>query len=98
VAEAPLHRNAIERSMIAEYAAAGRVAKGSVEHAFATARSLRESFPAVQEAFEAGTITASHVREILSAASPVQQAVADETIPPHLLGLYEAAALEFAEA
>ena len=98
VIEAPLHRNAIERSMIAEYTAAGRVAKGSVEHAFAGARALRESFPAVADAFASGTITASHVREILSAASPVQQAVADETIPPHLLGLYEAAALEFAEA
>jgi len=98
VAETPLHRNAIERSMVAEYTAAGRMAKGSVEHAFADARSLRESFAAVRESFQAGAITASHVREILSAASPVQQAISDGDIQPHLFGLYEAAAVEFAEA
>lgn len=97
VSEAPLHRNAIERSMIAEYTTAGRMGKGTIEHAFADARVLQD-FPAVQDAFTSGTITASHVREILTGASPVQHAVNDGSIPVHLLGLYEAAAVEFAEA
>ncbi|MGN7978770.1 HNH endonuclease signature motif containing protein [Microbacterium sp. 22195] len=97
VAETPLHRNAIERSMIAEYTAAGRMAKGGVEHAFANARTLRDSFPAVRESFEAGEIAPAHVREILTAASPVQQAISDGEAHAQLLELFEAAALEFAE-
>ncbi|MGB3732171.1 HNH endonuclease signature motif containing protein, partial [Microbacterium sp.] len=97
VSESPMHRNAIERSMVAEFTAAGRMAKGSVEHAFADARALRVSFPGVRDAFEAGSITPAHVRQILEAASPVQEAIGTGQIEPHLLGLYEAAALEFAE-
>ena len=57
VSESPMHRNAIERSMVAEFTAAGRMAKGSVEHAFADAQALRHCFRAVQESFEAGRIT-----------------------------------------
>lgn len=97
VSASPLHRNAIERSMVAEFMAAGRMAKGSVEHAFTDARALHEFFPGVRDSFEAGIITPAHVRQILEAASPVQEAISAGQIEPHLLGLYEAAALEFAE-
>jgi hypothetical protein len=97
VSESPMHRNAIERSMVAEFTTAGRMATGSVEHAFADARALHESFPGVRDSFEAGSITPAHVRHILEAASPVQEAISAGQIESHLLGLYEAAALEFAE-
>ncbi len=98
VSESPMHRNAIERSMVAEFMVAGRMAKGSVEHAFADAQALRHCFRAVQESFEAGRITPAHARHIIDAASPVQEAIDAGEIEPHLLGLYEAAALEFAES
>ncbi|MBD8013043.1 hypothetical protein H9633_12145 [Microbacterium sp. Re1] len=42
VATAPMHREAIRRSMVAEYSAAGRMAKGAVEQAFSDARALRD--------------------------------------------------------
>ncbi|MDT0158163.1 HNH endonuclease signature motif containing protein [Microbacterium sp. ARD32] len=97
VAEAPMHRRVIERSMIAEFTVAGRAAKGTIEHAFADARMLGEEFGALREALEDGAITVAHVREILTAASAVQAAIREERIPPDLLGLFQAAAIEFAE-
>lgn len=98
VAQAPLHRDGIWRSMVAEYSAAGRMAKGAVEHAFTDARSLAVEFPALRSAFEAGSISSAHVREILRAAFPVTQAINCGTVDPGTLALYEAAALEFAES
>ncbi|MGF2950110.1 HNH endonuclease signature motif containing protein [Microbacterium alcoholitolerans] len=97
VAVSPFEREAIWRSMVSEYAAAGRIAKGSAEIAFTDARSLRDDFPGVREAFDTGVVTAAHVREILRAASPITAGIADGAVEPSVLGLYEAAALEFAE-
>ncbi|MFC5434163.1 DUF222 domain-containing protein [Microbacterium suwonense] len=96
VAEAPMHRDAIWRSMIAEYSAAGRIAKGSLEHAFADAHLLSESFPTLKASFRAGEISAGHVREILRASSEVTRGVSDGALPADTLTLYEAGALEFA--
>lgn len=95
---APQHRETIWRSMIAEYSAAGHVAKGTVEHAFTDARALHADFPALQESFQAGTVTAAHVREVVRAAFPVTQAILDGTVEAGMLALFEAAAVEFAEA
>ncbi len=97
VAELPMHRDAIWRSMIAEYSAAGRIAKGSAEQAFTDAHLLADSFPALRSSFAAGDVSAAHVREILRASSEVTRAIADGRIDPNMLGFYEAGALEFAE-
>ncbi|SJN24713.1 hypothetical protein FM104_04555 [Microbacterium esteraromaticum] len=97
VADAPLHRETIRRSMVAEYSAAGRMAKGSIEIAFTDADMLRTSFPALKASFDAGTVTAAHVREILRASHRVIQAVNESAVEPDTLRLFEAAALEFAE-
>jgi hypothetical protein len=51
VREHPHHREAIHRSMIAEYSAAGRIAKGSAEFAFSDACLLDADHPAVQQSF-----------------------------------------------
>ncbi|WP_309129059.1 DUF222 domain-containing protein [Microbacterium sp.] len=97
IAEAPLHRESIWRSMVAEYSAAGRMAKGAVEHAFADARVLATDLPGLRASFEAGLISPAHVREVIRAAFPVTQAIADGALEPAALALYEAAAVEFAE-
>ncbi|MGB3730605.1 MAG: HNH endonuclease, partial [Microbacterium sp.] len=60
----PAHSQVIEKSMIAEYAAAGRLPHGAVVFAFTDARMLTQ-FPAVHAAFTQGRVTGSHVREIL---------------------------------
>ncbi|HTN54623.1 MAG TPA: DUF222 domain-containing protein, partial [Microbacterium sp.] len=96
VAEAPRYRDTIMRSMVAEYSAAGRVSKGSMDFAFADAHALAD-FPAVSESFAAGKVTGAHVREITRAASVVHEAIADGTVDAGTLALYEAAALEIAE-
>ena len=62
VAAAPVHREGIRRSMVAEYSAAGRMAKGTVEQAFAEARALRDDFPAVRASYAEGRVSAGHVR------------------------------------
>lgn len=98
VAAMPRQRDAIWRSMVCEYAAAGRIAKGSAEIAFTTAHSLRDDFPALREAFESGRVTAAHVREILRAAAPVMEGIHDGTVAPSVAALFESAALEFADA
>lgn len=98
VAEQPLHRDAIWRSMIAEFSAAGRMSKGSMEFAFTDAHALAaDAYPMLRDAFAAGKVTASHVREILRAASPVIEAIDDGTVDPGTLSLYETAGVVFAE-
>jgi len=96
VGEAPRYRDTIQRSMIAQYSAAGRVSKGSMDYAFADARDLA-AFPVVSESFAAGQVTGAHVREITRAASVVHEAIAAGTVDAGTLALYEAAALEIAE-
>ncbi|MFD5215979.1 DUF222 domain-containing protein [Microbacterium sp. NPDC058345] len=97
VEQAPLHRDTIWRSMVAEYSAAGRMAKGAVEHAFTDARSLAADFPTLRSSFEAGLVSPAHVREIVRAAFPVTQAIVAGTVEAATLAVYEAAAVEFAE-
>lgn len=97
VREAPLHRDAIWRSMVAEFSAAGRVARGTVEHAFSDAHCVHEQFPALRVAFEAGAIRAAHVREVVRASSIVTAAIRDETVDAATLEVFEAAALVIAE-
>lgn len=92
------HRDAIARSMISEYAAAGHLSKGSIEYAFADARALTDTFPAIREAFAGGAITARHVREIIRAAAPVCEAVRNRVADADIIALYETAVLVVAEA
>lgn len=98
VTEHPMHRDAIERSMIAEYSAAGHISKGTMEFAFTDARTLHEDFPLIRRSHQQGLISAAHVREILREAQPVGAAVRSQTAAPETLTLYEAAVLEVAEA
>lgn len=97
VAESPYHRDAIYRSMVAEYSAAGHISKGSIEFAFADAQALREYFPAVRASFEEGAITAAHVREIARAGALVSEAVRNERVDAATLALFETAVLVVAE-
>lgn len=97
VREHPHHREAIHRSMVAEYAAAGRMAKGSVEYAFADARLLESDHPAVQDSFRRGDISAAHMREIVREGMIVRLAVREGRVDAETLGLYDTAALEVAE-
>jgi hypothetical protein len=98
VSFSPTHRDAIYRSMIAEYAAAGHLPKGSVELAFADALALSDQFPAVRAAFGRGAITAAHVREIVRAGAVVSEAVRNRRADAEVLALYETSALVVAEA
>lgn len=97
VAEHPYHRDAIYRSMIAEYSAAGHLSRGAVEFAFSDALAL-QSMPTVEGAFTAGRVTAAHVREMVRAASVVREAVRNGRADAAVLGLYETAVLVVAEA
>lgn len=97
VKEYSFHRDTIYRSMIAEYSAAGRISKGSLEYAFHDATTVDDHFPAVAAAFAAGSISAAHVREIVRAARSVQDAVRAGDVSPEVYSLYEAAALVVAE-
>lgn len=97
VREHPHHRDAIHRSMIAEYSAAGHAAKGSIEYAFSDAYFLDEAHPAIRESFGRGGITAAHVREIVRAAMIVRQAVREGRADAEALRLYDTAALVVAE-
>lgn len=97
VREHPHHREAIHRSMVAEYAAAGHISQGSVEYAFSDAHFLDSDHLAVQESFRRGAITAAHVREIVRAGMIVRQAIRDGRADAETLALYDAAALEVAE-
>ncbi|BDZ37843.1 HNH endonuclease signature motif containing protein [Microbacterium suwonense] len=98
VAAQPMHRDAIERSMFAEYAAAGHLSKGSMEFAFVDARTLYDVHPATRRSHEQGLITPAHVRAILREAQPVREAIDAGTVDAGTLNLYEAAVLEVAEA
>ncbi|MEJ1090258.1 HNH endonuclease signature motif containing protein [Microbacterium istanbulense] len=92
IADAPVHRDAIRRSMIAEYSAAGRVSKGSMEYAFADALHVHD-LPPVAEAFAAGEISAAHVREIVRSADVIREAVATAMVPASTLQDYAEAVL-----
>lgn len=98
VAASPFHRDSIHRDMIAEYAAAGHLPKGSMDFAFADALAIASSFPAVRAAFKAGTISAAHVREIARAGAVVSEAVRNRKTDAGALSLYETAVLVVAEA
>ncbi|MFJ4999224.1 DUF222 domain-containing protein [Microbacterium sp. NPDC088619] len=95
--ENPFHRDAIHRSMIAEYSAAGRLTQGSVEYAFTDAGFLGSSHPRVREAFRRGTITGAHVREIVRAAGVVREAVNNGRADADVLPLYDTVAVIVAE-
>ncbi|AQY02891.1 MULTISPECIES: HNH endonuclease signature motif containing protein [Microbacterium] len=95
--ENPFHRDAIHRSMIAEYSAAGRLTQGSVEYAFTDAGFLAASHPGVRSAFRAGRITAAHVREIVRAAGVVREAVNNGRADADVLPLYDTVAVIVAE-
>jgi hypothetical protein len=97
VAESPFHREAIFRSMVAEFSAAGRIPKGSIEFAFTDARTLSEELPAVRAAFAAGRVSAGHVRQITRASAIVSEAIRNKEVDADVMGLYETAVLVFAE-
>lgn len=87
------HREAMHRSMVAEYSAAAHMGKGAVEYAFADAAFLASDHPGVREAFEQGDISAAHVREIVRAGSVVREAVREGRVDAATLGLYDTAAV-----
>lgn len=87
----------IERSMTAEYSAAGHISKGSMEFAFADAWRLAADFDLTRAAFQSGRITPGHVREIIREAQAVRDAISAGDVAPDTLTLYEAAVLEVAE-
>lgn len=95
--EHPHHRDAIRRSMIAEYSAAGRMTQGSADYAFTDAAFLDGCHPGVREAFRQGAISAAHVREIVRAAGVVREAVNNGTADADVLPLYDTVAVIVAE-
>ncbi|WP_309128724.1 DUF222 domain-containing protein [Microbacterium sp.] len=97
IEDAPLHREAILRSTVCEYAAAGRISRGSMEYAFTDARIVHDDMPTVLDSHTAGRITAAHVREIVREADVVREAIRDGDVEPVTMALYEAAVLEVAE-
>ena len=60
--------------MIAEFSAASRVSKGTVEHAFTDAHALHECFPALRAAFAEGTVRAAHVHEVVRESAVITAA------------------------
>lgn len=98
VAESPRHREAIYRSVVAEFSAAGHLAKGSVEFAFADARRLRDWLPGARASFATGLISAQHVREIARASEVVSEAIANGRAAAGVMALFEAAVLVVAES
>ncbi|MFS0913087.1 DUF222 domain-containing protein [Microbacterium sp. 179-I 3D2 NHS] len=97
VAASPHHRDAIYRSMIAEFSAAARIPRGSIEFAFTEAQTMQTTLPCVHEALAAGRVSIGHVREIVRAADVVGEAVRNKKVDPEVMKLYEAAVLVFAE-
>ncbi len=97
VTVSPFHREAIYRSMIAEFSAAGHVSKGSMEFAFADAQALRTFLPAVRAAFSKGAVSAGHVREIARASAIVAEAVRNNKVDSAVMSLFETAVLVVAE-
>jgi hypothetical protein len=97
VSASPFHRDAIHRSMIAEFSAAGRVSRGSMDFAFADAQALHDHLPAVRAAFAAGSLSAGHVREIARASALVAEAIRNKKVDAGVMALFEAAVLVVAE-
>lgn len=97
VREHAFHRDAIYRSMVSEYAAAGHLTRASVEFAFADAQAVDADFPAVRESFARGAISAAHVREIARAGAILREAVLNARVDAEAFSLYEAAVLVVAE-
>ncbi|WP_372968052.1 DUF222 domain-containing protein [Microbacterium sp.] len=95
--EHPHHRDAMYRSMVAEYSAAGRIAQGSIEYAFTDAAFLDKGHPHVQQAFRAGVVSAAHVREIVRAAGVVHEAVNNGKAEADALQRYDVVAVTVAE-
>lgn len=93
----PQHRDAIRRSMIAEYSAAGHLPRSAVEASFADAEALAEFFPGLHAALRAGTITVPHVRMLVAAAEPIRDAVHNRRLAPETFAVYEEAVLAIAE-
>ncbi|MEW2005942.1 DUF222 domain-containing protein [Microbacterium sp. NPDC079208] len=98
VASAPHHRDAIHRSMVAEFAAAGRVSIGTMEFAFADALALSTALPRVRQAFHEGTLSSAHVREVARASAIVDEAIRNRVVAPETMALFETAVLVVAEA
>ena len=98
VAAAPHHRDAIHRSMVAEYAAAARLSTGTMEFAFADALALSTALPRVREGFHAGSLSSSHVREIARVSAIVDEAIRNRVVAPETMALFETAVLVVAEA
>ncbi|MFB4350574.1 DUF222 domain-containing protein [Microbacterium sp. CR_7] len=96
--EQPLHRTMIERSMVAEYAAAGRIAHGSMDFAFTDAAFLEQGQPHVLAAFRAGAISAAHVREIVRASGIVREAINNGRADAAALATFDTAARVVAES
>lgn len=95
---APNHRDAIHRSMIAEFASAGRVSHGSTEFAFADALALRTALPQIRAAFGVGALSAAHVHEIARASAVVAEAIRNRAAEPETMTLFETAVLVVAES
>lgn len=96
-AEYPFHRDAIHRSMVAEYAAAGRLSTGATEHAFTDAAFLRRGHPEVLAAFRTGSITAAHVRAIIREGGVVREAVMNGRADAEAADDYDAGAVIVAQ-
>ena len=95
--EHPQHRDMARRSMLAEYAVAGRLGTGTMGAAFADAEAMTAHFPSIHEALRTGAITAQHVRVLIAAADPVRDAVRNGRLPEETFAVYEAACLVVAE-
>ncbi|WP_313391381.1 DUF222 domain-containing protein [Microbacterium sp.] len=98
VAAAPHHRDAIHRSMVAEFATAAHLSTGTMEFAFADALALSTALPRVREAFHTGALSSAHVREIARASAIVDEAIRNRVVAPETMGLFETAVLVVAEA
>ncbi|WP_312672025.1 DUF222 domain-containing protein [Microbacterium sp.] len=98
VAAAPHHRDAIHRSMVAEFATAARLSTGTMEFAFADALALSTALPRVREAFHTGSLSSAHVREIARASAIVDEAIRNRVVTPETMALFETAVLVVAEA
>jgi len=96
VRQLPQHRDLARRSMLAEYAAAGRLGNGVVTTAFADAEVLAAHFPGLHAALSAGAITVQHVHAVIAAAEPIRDAVRNGILPEETFAVYEQACLVIA--
>lgn len=97
-AEHPFHRDAIHRSMVAEFSAAGHVSTGAVEYAFTDAAFLHRRHPEVRKAFREGSITAAHVRAIVREGGIVHEAVMHGRADADAVTAYDSAAVVVAQS